>query len=58
MVELKNKIMNKPLRYSIIAASVLALGYVTYLIYNKLHIAVIDATDVNSQEAQNQINNI
>jgi hypothetical protein len=50
--------MNKPLRYTIIGASVLAGGYITYLIYSKLHIAVIDATTINSQEAQNQINNI
>jgi hypothetical protein len=50
--------MNKAVRYSIIGASVLAGGYVTYLIYSKLHIAVIDATTINSDEAQNQINNI
>jgi len=58
LVELKNKIMNKPLRYTIIGASVLALGYVTYLIYSKLHLSVIDAKTVSSEEAQNQINNI
>jgi putative flippase GtrA len=50
--------MNKPLRYTIIGASVLALGYVTYLIYSKLHLSVIDAKTVSSEEAQNQINNI
>jgi hypothetical protein len=50
--------MNKAVRYSIIGASVLAGGYITYLIYSKLHIAVIDAKTVSSDEALNQINNI
>jgi hypothetical protein len=50
--------MNKAVRYSIIGASVLAGGYITYLIYSKLHTAVIDATTVSSDEALNQINNI
>jgi hypothetical protein len=50
--------MNKPLRYSIIGASVLAGGYITYLIYSKLHIAIIDSKTVSSEEAQKEINNI
>jgi putative flippase GtrA len=50
--------MNKILRYSIVGLSALAGGYVAYMIYNKLHNAVIDSKTVSSDEALNQINNI
>lgn len=50
--------MNKAVRYSIVGLSALAGGYVAYLIYNKLHNAVIDAKTVSSDEALNQIKNI
>jgi len=50
--------MNKVVRYSIIGGSILAVGYITYLIYSRLHTAIIDAKTVTSDEALNQIKNI
>ena len=50
--------MNKLTRYTIISASVLAGGYITYLIYTRLHNAIIDAKTVSSEDSINQIKNI
>ena len=50
--------MNKPVRYSIIGLSALFAGYVTYLIYTRIHDAMIDAHDVSLDEAKNLIDKV
>ena len=50
--------MNKPLRYTIVGLSVLAGGYITYLIYNKFHIAIIDAKVTPYDDAIKKLDNI
>lgn len=49
---------NKALRYSIIGASILSVSYIAYLIFDKLHTAIIDAKTVTSEEADKLIKNI
>jgi hypothetical protein len=48
--------MKKPLRYSIIGLSALFGGYVTYLIYSRLHTAMIDAKVTPYNEAIDKLN--
>jgi hypothetical protein len=50
--------MNKSLKYTIIGASVLAGGYVAYLIYSKLHEAIVDSRVVTPEQAMDEVNNI
>jgi putative flippase GtrA len=50
--------MNKTLRYTIVGISALAGGYIAYLIYNKLHIAIIDAKVTPYKDAIKTLDNI
>jgi hypothetical protein len=50
--------MNKTLRYTIIGLSTLAGGYIAYLIYHNIYIAMIDAKVTPYDEAVKKLDNI
>jgi hypothetical protein len=50
--------MNKTVRYLIVGVSVLAGGYITYLIYNGIRNEIIDSKKTKFEDANKILDNI